>query len=314
MFGPTMIALGAATLVIPMLPTAGEPTLQKANETTKMRPTGMKSDQEKILEHVHGIFEAYLQKDRETIRRSHTADWTGFGVGSVKMVQGIDGYMALADAALTKTRPKRYELLETDIQVHGDIAIVYYTANYWFLDADDHEVLLPLRSVDVYRREKDGWNQCGSNICRTPQPPNQANVPGGDAVSRPMSHSDRADLLAAREKVWRACFANDQAALRKLLPANVVAVNSAEPKWDIGLDSVLHGVAEFAKSGAKLVRLDFPRTEIQAVDHTATLYSTYEYVIEKSGRRETHRGRATEFFVKRGNNWLNTGWHLDSGS
>jgi hypothetical protein len=47
---------------------------------------------------------------------------------------------------------------------------------------------------------------------------------------------------------------------------------------------------------------------------TAILYSLYSCETEKQGRRETSSGRATEVFVRRGGRWVNTGWHLDSGS
>ncbi len=40
------------------------------------------TDEQKILEHIHEIFRAYLSKDREVIRRTHTDDWAGFQVQS----------------------------------------------------------------------------------------------------------------------------------------------------------------------------------------------------------------------------------------
>lgn len=126
-------------------------------------------DVEQILAHIHGLFRAFLAKDRAAIRRGHTPDWRGFQVRSTGLVRGLDAYMRAADEALRHFRGTRYELTEHDISVHGDLAIVFYLARYWYTGADGFEHELPLRSVDIYRREPGGWNQCGSNICVLPR-------------------------------------------------------------------------------------------------------------------------------------------------
>ena len=56
----------------------------------------------------------------------------------------------------------------------------------------------------------------------------------------------------------------------------------------------MEGSAEFVKSGGKLVRLEFPKTEIQAYGNTALVYSTYLYEVERQGKRQTNTGRVTE--------------------
>ena len=61
------------------------------------------------------------------------------------------------------------------------------------------------------------------------------------------------------------------------------------------------------------MRLEFPRTEIQVYGQTVILYTTYLYEVEAKGRRTTKSGRGTEIFVRRGNELVNVGWHLDSG-
>ena len=72
------------------------------------------------------------------------------------------------------------------------------------------------------------------------------------------------------------------------------------------------GPEQFARSGSKLVRLEFPKTEIQCYGYTAIIYTTYLYELEKDGRRSVNSGRATEMFVNRNGQWVNPGWHMDT--
>lgn len=122
------------------------------------------SDKEAILAHIHGIFQAYLRKDREAIRRMHTEDWVGFQGPSTKIERGITDYMVNADKSLQSLNGLGYELLDTEVQIYGDIALVYYVARYDYRDNTGHQGSLPLRSIDVYRRENGEWNQAGSHI------------------------------------------------------------------------------------------------------------------------------------------------------
>lgn len=133
-----------------------------------MSESTFETDREEILGHIHGIFQAYLRQDREAIRRSHTADWTGFQGPSTQIERGIDAYMINADKSLNSLQGTGYELLDTEVQIYGDMAIVYYVARYDYRDADGNEGSIPLRSIDIYRRERDGWNQSGSHITVIP--------------------------------------------------------------------------------------------------------------------------------------------------
>ncbi len=133
-----------------------------------MSETTTNCDREEILAHIHGIFQAFLRRDRDAIRRSHTADWTGFQGPSTQIERGIDAYMVNADKSLSSLHGTGYELLDTEVQIHGDIGIVYYVARYDYRDADGKEGSIPLRSVDIYRRDGDGWNQAGSHITVIP--------------------------------------------------------------------------------------------------------------------------------------------------
>jgi ketosteroid isomerase-like protein len=127
------------------------------------------SDREQILEHIHGLFQAFLKGDRETIRRGHTDDWCGFQIGSRSIVRGIEPYMAAADRVLADFRTLDYELTETEVRVMGDVAIACYVSRET-LETPTGRRDLRLRAIDVYRREADGrWNQCASNISLLPQ-------------------------------------------------------------------------------------------------------------------------------------------------
>jgi hypothetical protein len=58
-----------------------------------------------------------------------------------------------------------------------------------------------------------------------------------------------------------------------------------------------------------LLRLEFPRTEMQRFGDVAMLYSQYVLETEINGKRSEESGRVTEIFVWRDGHWLNPGWH-----
>ena len=115
----------------------------------------------------------------------------------------------------------------------------------------------------------------------------------------------------AREAVWRAYFANDKPALEKLIPLELVTIEPQGNQFG-SRNVVLAGSEQFAKSGAKLARLEFPKTEIQVYGSTAIIYSTYLYEVERNGQRTPNSGRVMEVFVRRNGQWVNPGWHMDS--
>lgn len=125
-------------------------------------------DREKILNHIRGIFQSFLNRDREAIKAAHTEDWVGFLGPSQGIERGIDAYMANVDKSLESFKGKAYELLDTEIQMYGDIALVYYVARYDYEDEEGENHSLPLRSVDIYRRKGDDWCQAGSHITVIP--------------------------------------------------------------------------------------------------------------------------------------------------
>ena len=91
-----------------------------------------------------------------------------------------------------------------------------------------------------------------------------------------------------------------------------VAIDPGGGDWG-NRKSVFEGSVGFAANGGKLVRLEFPKTEIQVYGSTAIVYSNYVYEIEQSGKRSANSGRVTEVFVNRNGVWVNPSWHMDAG-
>lgn len=125
-------------------------------------------DHEKILNHIHEIFKAFLRKDREAIKKAHSDDWTGFMGPSTSIERGIKSYMTHVDNSLRNFNGVDYKIFDTEIRIYDQIAIVYYVAEYNYETEDKQIHSIPLRSVDIYRRESDDWIQAGSHITVIP--------------------------------------------------------------------------------------------------------------------------------------------------
>jgi len=119
-----------------------------------------------------------------------------------------------------------------------------------------------------------------------------------------------AEVLRLREAAWRAWFGGDEVALRRILPSDFLGISaSAGPMAT--LDITIAQSREFHAGGGRLVDLSFPETRFQRYGDVVILYGSYVAVIETGGKQVTNRGRLTEMFLKRGNTWVHTGWHLD---
>jgi hypothetical protein len=126
------------------------------------------------------------------------------------------------------------------------------------------------------------------------------------------SYSDESgQLLQVRETVWRSWFANDAGALRDLVPPGTIVISAGETQWKHQAE-VLQSAADFQAQGGKLIRLAFPRTEIQRFGEVAILYSAYLVETEMKGKHSVSSGRATEVFVLHDGHWTNPGWHTDA--
>ena len=126
------------------------------------------NDEKEILEHIHSIFQAFIARDREVIRDSHANDWIGFMGPSTGIERGIDAYMVNADKSLQNLTGIGFQLLDTEIRMFTDVAVVYYVARYDYSDSDENVHSIPLRSVDIYERRLNGWIQIGSHIAVIP--------------------------------------------------------------------------------------------------------------------------------------------------
>jgi ketosteroid isomerase-like protein len=125
------------------------------------------------------------------------------------------------------------------------------------------------------------------------------------------SADDRSEILKVREAIWRAWFANDTETLQKLVPSDAIVISAGEEKWKTQAE-VLQSAAEFRTGGGELVRLEFPRTEMQRFGEVAIIWSAYLVETETNGKRSLASGRVTEIFVRRHGQWVNPGWHTDS--
>jgi ketosteroid isomerase-like protein len=264
------------------------------------------SDRLAIQAHIDAVFDAYIRKDREDLRKTHAENWRGFLSSSRQIIRGIDEYMQQAEPFLSSTyKIESYRILDMDIVFYGDIAFVSYIADL-DLNTQGQVSHNKLRVVDLYVKSGGHWNQAGSQVDTHPD-----TLDSTSQSLQILNSDEELKLLAAREEVWRAWFANDSAVLQKVIPKEVIAINSGEETWS-DLTTVLSSSRDSATSGTKLVKLEFPRTEIQVYGDVAILYSRYAYEVETKGKRQPVSGRATEVFVRRNGAWVNTGWHLDS--
>jgi len=265
------------------------------------------ADREAIRAHIDSIFQAFIRKDAAALRATHAPNWLGYLEGSRTMIHGVDGYM---DTVYVDPKSpygmKSYKMREFDMIFKGDAAFVCFVA--------DVESVTPngsfhraLRISDFYTKTNGQWIQNGSDTAL-----HQESLEEQLAAPRPLGDQMKKRLLDAREAVWRAYFAGDRAALEKLIPEETVAIEAGDNTWS-NRQTILNGAVEFAKSGGKLVKLEFPKTEIQVYGATAVVYSNYAYELETGGQHTTQAGRVTEVFVLRKGQWVNPGWHMDTG-
>jgi len=263
------------------------------------------ADQDAIRTHIDRIFQAYMHKDASTIRATHASEWIGFQASSTTAIQGIDSYMKDVDGYLNgPVRMSAYKMLDFDVIFYGDVALIPYIADVTY-EFPGGTVTQKLRVLDVYAKIDGAWNQVGSDTQLHPEA-----IAAHMQELRQLSPGEKQELLAARDAVWRAWFVNDTARLAELMPPELIAIETDE-KWQTR-DDELAGAKDFVAKGGKLVRLEFPKTEIQAYGSTAILYSKFVLETQMDGKQSVLSGRATEMFVYRHGTWVNVGWHLDS--
>jgi ketosteroid isomerase-like protein len=271
------------------------------------------ADREAIRAHIDSIFQAFIKKDAAALRATHAQNWLGYLEGSRTMIKGVEGYMDWNQVdPKSPYGMKSYKMREFDMIFKGDAAFVCFVADVES-NTPDGPFHRALRISDFYTKQNGQWIQNGSDTAL-----HQESLEEQLAAPRPLGDQMRKRLLDAREAVWRAYFAGDRATLEKLIPEETVAIEAGDNTWS-NRQTILDSAVEFAKSGGKLVKLEFPKTEIQVYGFTAVVYSNYAYELEtggqsgNGGQHVSQSGRVTEVFVLRKGQWVNPGWHMDSG-
>jgi ketosteroid isomerase-like protein len=265
------------------------------------------ADRAAIRAHIESIFQAFIDKDAAKLRATHHQNWLGYLEGSRTMIRGVDGYMDYN--YVDKASPygmKSYKMREFDMIFKGDAAFVCFTADVES-NTPNGPMNRALRISDFYTRQDGKWIQTGSDTALHPESAEEQYQ-----TPRTLGDQMKKRLLDAREAVWRAYFSNDKAALEKLIPEETLAIEAGDNTWS-NRKAIFDGSAQFAKGGGKLIRLEFPKTEIQVFGYTAVVYSNYLYELEIGGQRSQQAGRVTEVFVLRKGQWVNPGWHMDTG-
>jgi hypothetical protein len=269
-------------------------------------PADRSADAAAIRAHIESICQAFVDKDRAKLEQTHGRNWRGFTPWSGHVIRGLDGYMN--EATFPPGMPKEqgmvgYRMSDFDAVFYGDTAVASFVLDLDIVNGTE-KTKEKLTLVDVYNKGPNGWIQVASNTSLHP-----------DELERQMSRphglgdEDRAALFAAREAVWRAWFAGDAEALSRLVPPELMTIESASGAFGTRASSLAASRA-FAASGGKLARLAFPRTELQAYGNTAILYTTYDMDLVSGGATITRRGTAVEVFVRQDGRWINTGWQL----
>jgi hypothetical protein len=317
--------ISAPSLVLFLLVTAFAASAQPvarsfAAPPASSAPDDRAADVAAIRAHIGSIFQAFIDGDIDKIYATHSADWRGFLEGTAEPIKGIDEYMRAngiewprpANAPkFTPYLPKgtTYKMSNFDVNFYcPDLGVASFIGDFVREEGNTTVILRRFRIMDVYARRPGGWIQVASHTVidptwRAQQTAAQASQP------RQVPPEIRARILKARDAVWRAWFANDRAALEKMIPEEAIAIDSA-PQWS-NRAAILASAKQFADSGAKLVRLEFPKTELQVYGNTIIVYTTYVTETELNGKQETRTGRGTEMFVLRGDDLVNVGWHLD---
>jgi hypothetical protein len=279
---------------------------------------GRDADRAAIRAHIESIFQAFIDGDIDQIRATHAEDWRGFLEDSRAPIRGIDEYMKAngipwprpAGARAAKLNPSvGYRLKDFDVHFYDpELAVACFFGEFEGTSGTTSVTTNRLRIMDLYAKRNGSWIQVASHTITDP-------VYAAERMTTPLPSVPpqmRQQILDAREAVWKAYFSNDQATLEKLIPAEAIAVNEGSEAWG-DRAAILAGATRFAESGGTLVKLEFPKTEMQVYGNVVILYTAYSYTTETEGIRKRTSGRGTEMFVRRGGTFVNVGWHLDSG-
>ncbi|HEV7396615.1 MAG TPA: nuclear transport factor 2 family protein [Pyrinomonadaceae bacterium] len=290
-------------------------TANAQSQTAADRP----ADAAAIRAHIGSIFQAFIDWDVEKIRATHSEDWRGQLEGSTTPIKGIDEYMrangidwplpANAPKPVPSPDPNRgYEMKDFDVIFYSPVlAVANFIGEFNRKTGNRIVVTRRFRIMDVYEKRQGNWIQVASNTVIDP-------AWRAEQMAQPVNVGPemRKQILAERDKVWKAYFTNDRATLEKIIPDEIIALDDGSTEWS-NKASILAGAKSFVDNGGKLLKLEFPKTEMQVYGNTVIIYTTFLYEIETGGKRISRSGRGTEMFVRRGNELINVGWHLDDG-
>jgi ketosteroid isomerase-like protein len=314
------ISISLSLILVAALFAAAEPVSDSAMKAAPLEiGDDREADAAAIRAHIESIFQAFIEGDIEKIHATHSDDWRGFLEGSRVPIKGIDEYMRAngiewpRPANAPKSTPyfpagTGYKVSNFDVKFYSpELAVASFFGDFDRKIGDATVTIRRFRIMDVYAKRKGSWIQVASHTVIDPEWRLQQM-----SQLQTVSSEIRQQILNTREAVWKAWYANDRAALEKLLPEEVIAINARSGEWS-NRAAIMADAKRFAEHGGKLVRLEFPKTEMQIYGNTIIVYTTYLCEIEANGKRTTESGRGTEMFVRRGDELVHVGWHLDSG-
>src|SRR5436309_9075953 len=223
------------------------------------------ADRAAIKAHIESIFQAFIKKDVAALRATHAENWLGYLEGSDEMIKGVDAYMDWNQVdPKSPYGMKSYKFREFDMIFKGDAAFVCFVPEIESITPNGpyHRAL---RICDFYTKNNGQWIQSGSDTAL-----HEESLQEQLAARQSVGDQIKKRLLDAREAVWRAYFAGDRATLEKLIPEETVTIEAGDNNWS-NRQTILEGAAQFAKSSGKLVKLEFPKTEIQVYGPTAVV-------------------------------------------
>src|SRR5215470_17112314 len=211
-----------------------------------------------IRAHIESIFQAFIDGDVDKIYATHSEDWRGFLEGSRVPIKGIDEYMRAngiewpRPANAPKSTPyypagTRYRVDNFDVHFYGpELAVASFFGDFERNIGDVTVTMRRFRIMDVYAKRKGNWIQAASHTVVDPEW-------RLEQMSKPATVTPqlREQILAAREAVWKAYFANDRAALERLIPDEAIAIDGGSSEWS-NKSAILAGAKRFADSGRKL--------------------------------------------------------------
>lgn len=276
------------------------------------QPANKEKESQAIKTEIERITQAFIDRDIETIYKTHSQDWSGFlNDSQTEPIYGIDAYMKAngipwpAPAGYKPTPdPKRHFTITNFLVdfVTQDVGVASFTLDFPWQDGVHFN---RLRIMDVFAKRGGTWIQTASYTVLDPAwKAEQATLPTA------LSAGQKKHILDAREAVWRAWFANDRTKLDAMIPDEAITIDGPNVWRDRA--AVFADAKQFAESGEKLTRLEFPKTEIQLYGNTIILYTTYLFETEKDGKKQTSTGSGVETFVRRGDQVVNTGWLLSA--